>query len=293
MATRLFNGLILVVVGAVLLMNTSGYLPWSVWESALRYWPVLLVGLGLQVAAGRRFPGLALAVVAIMILAAMNPYAESWLGFEDSKHWSVELKPTTSRLEMSLEAPSLEVDVKGDSKLNASQPGLAVSVDLTWDRVEPSTTHDAGSETLRASIKSRANGNQAGRQSWNLALNPSLATSLNVSGGVSNLRIDMTSVCIDTLNVSSGVAKMDLTFGLSGRDTWVNVTGGVGNVSLDVPAAAGVKITLTGPLSLISDFSKQGLTKTGNYWATPGFDAATTKVILYMTCGPGKVELTR
>jgi len=40
-ATRLFNGLILVVVGAVLLMNTSGYLPWSVWESALRYWPAV------------------------------------------------------------------------------------------------------------------------------------------------------------------------------------------------------------------------------------------------------------
>ena len=297
MSRRLLNGLALVVVGAILLMNTTGYLPWSIWDATLNYWPVLLVGLGLQIALGRqRFPGLALAVLVILILPAMNPYTPRWLPSrhaEVSKQLSIELKPTISRLELSLQAPSLEIVARGDNSLNVSFPGTAVSAEIAWDRVEPEISSQEVSETLRTSIKSLAEGTEAGKQRWELALNPSLATSINVSGGVSNVTMDMTSVYVDNLNVASGVAKLDLTLGLSGKETRINVTGGVGNVTLNAPEAAGIKITLTGPLSFMSNFSKQGLVKTGNYWATPDFTAATTKVNLFMTCGAGKVNLRR
>ena len=293
MATRLLNGLVLVVVGAVLLMNTTGYLPWSVWESALRFWPALLVGLGLQVAVGRRFPGLALAALAILILAAMTPYSGGWISSDGNKNWSLELKPAIFRLELSLDAPSLELNVRGDGNLNVRQPALAASVDLEWDNVEPDTTNEEISETLRATIRPRVTGNRSGKQHWDVALNPSLATSMSVGGGVSDLSIDTTSMYLETLNVASGVAKINLTCGLSGKETRVNVTGGVGNITVNVPEAAGLKVTLTGPLSLISDYSKQGMVKTGNFWATPGFDGATTKVTVFVTCGAGRVDVSR
>ncbi len=294
MATRLFNGLVLVVIGAILLMNTTGYLPWSVWESALRFWPVLLIGLGLQIVASNRFPGLALAVVAILILAAMNPYAGENLGWRrGSKEWDIELEPATSKMDITLNAPSLELEIRGDSSLNARDRTLAASFDLSWDVVEPSTSYRSVSGTLRATVEPGSNPSRAGKQEWSLALNPSLATTLTIGGGVSNLRADLSAAAVDTINVQSGVAKVGLTFGLSGRNTTVNVTGGVGNVTLDVPEAAGVKITLTGPLAIVSDFAKQGLTKSGNTWTTPDFDSKTTKIILYMTCGAGKVDLDR
>ncbi|MGE5579349.1 MAG: LiaI-LiaF-like domain-containing protein [Bacillota bacterium] len=294
MATRLFNGLVLVVVGAILLMNTTGYLPWSVWESTLRFWPVILVGFGLQLLAGKRFPGLALAVVAILILAAMNPYAGESLSWRrGSKVWDLEMEPATSKLDISLNAPSLELDIRGDSSLNARDPALAASFDLSWDRVEPGTSSRSLSDTLRATVEPNANPSRSGRQEWSLALNPSLATSLTVGGGVSNLRADLSAASVDSINIQSGVAKVDLTLGLAGRDTTVNVTGGVGNVRLDVPEAAGLKITLTGPLAFVSDFADQGLTKSGNTWSTPDFDSKTTKIILCMTCGAGKVDLNR
>lgn len=293
MATRLFNGLVLVVVGAILLMNTTGYLPWGVWESALRFWPALLVGLGLQIAAGRRFPGLALAVLAVLILAAMNPYSGRWLTSEGSKQWSLELGPAISRLELSMDAPSMELDIRGDGNLNVRQPVLAAAVDMEWDDVEPNTTSETVSETLRASIRPRVEGSQSGKQHWDVALNPSLATSISVGGGVSNVSIDTTSLYLETLNVASGVAKVNLTCGLSGKQTRINVTGGVGNIIVKTPQAVGLKITLTGPLSLISDYSKQGLVKTGNYWATPDFDAASTQVSVFVTCGAGRVDVNR
>ncbi len=293
MATRLFNGLVLVLVGTILLMNTTGYLPWSVWESALRFWPALLVGLGLQIAVGKRFPGIALAVVVILILAAMNPYSGRWLQSQGSRNWSIELKPAVSRLELLLDAPSLELDISGDSSLAVRQPNLAASVDLSWDDIEPGTRSTEVGETLRASVRPAVERTESGKQRWDVTLNPSLTTAISVDGGVSNISIDTTSMYMESLNVASGVAKVDLVFGLSGKETQVNVTGGVGNVMVQVPSAAGLKVTVTGPISLVSDYSKEGLVKTGNYWATPGFADASTKVILSVSCGAGRVNVDR
>ncbi|MGB2983625.1 MAG: DUF5668 domain-containing protein [Candidatus Bipolaricaulia bacterium] len=41
--------LILVCVGAVLLLNTLGILPWRSWSEIGRYWPVLVIGFGLAI----------------------------------------------------------------------------------------------------------------------------------------------------------------------------------------------------------------------------------------------------
>lgn len=312
MASRLINGLVLVVVGAILLMNTTGYLPWAVWDAAWGYWPILLIGLGLQVAFTRwRFPGVALAMVVILILAAMNPYTgsnpfiewnrrilkiPSFRPIESSRDWSVPLRPSVSRLDLQLEAPSLNVEARGDASLNASPSELAVSGKLSWNRVEPRATVAAGGaeDTVKAALTSPAPlDTDGGTQTWVLALNPSLATSMDVSGGVTNLTLDMSSAFLESLNVNAGISKLNLTLGLTGKETRISVTGGVGNLTLQVPQAAGIKIDLRSPLTLTNDFAQQGLSKAGSEWVTPDYEGSNTKVFLTITCGTGKVTLQR
>ncbi|MBI3449107.1 MAG: hypothetical protein HY049_09350 [Acidobacteria bacterium] len=41
-------GVFLVVTGAILLMNTTGRLSWGVWADLLRFWPVLLISMGVR-----------------------------------------------------------------------------------------------------------------------------------------------------------------------------------------------------------------------------------------------------
>jgi hypothetical protein len=47
--SRVFEGLGTVVLGAVLLGNTSGYVSWTVWLTFLTLWPVLLIALGASI----------------------------------------------------------------------------------------------------------------------------------------------------------------------------------------------------------------------------------------------------
>jgi len=274
-------------------MNTTGYLPWSVWESALRFWPVAIIGLGLQIASGKKIPGLAIAVVVMMILAAMNPYTGEWIRSEGQREWAVDLKDATSKLELNLEAPSLELDASGDPKLNAGKPGLALTAGLEWDDTEPQTRAESGGATTKAYISAPSTGSSNSKQYWDLSLNPSLATTLKVNAAVSVIRANMASVYLDSMDISSGVAKLDLSMGLSGRETNINVSGGVATVTLTVPSAVGLKIHLTGPLTVSSDFAAQGLTKSGDVWVTQGFDAATTKVTLSVSSGAGKIDVKR
>lgn len=309
MVSRLLNGLTLVVIGIILLMNTTGSLPWDVWGAALTYWPVLLIGLGVQIALSRwKIPGLSLAIIAILILGAMNPYANngvfqrSWqfrlfptMQLEVSeKDWSLDLEPAVSKLELNCEAPGMDVEVAGLPDLNDIDPPGALQGKLRWDKYGPVVTEVSSGDTLKATLKSSVpvDTSQAGTQEWVLAVNSSLTTRLNLTGGVANLKLDASRLYVENVVLSAGVTSLDLNLGLSGKKTGVLVTGGVGNVKVVVPASAGVRIDISGGL-ISRDFSKQGLEKSGDVWITPGYDSATTKLDLTVSCGVGKVSLIR
>lgn len=42
-------GLIVIAVGVVLLLNNLGIVPWSYWQEAWKYWPVLVILAGLSI----------------------------------------------------------------------------------------------------------------------------------------------------------------------------------------------------------------------------------------------------
>jgi hypothetical protein len=47
--SRVFEGLGTVLVGMVLLGNTTGFVSWTVWLTFLTLWPVLLIALGISI----------------------------------------------------------------------------------------------------------------------------------------------------------------------------------------------------------------------------------------------------
>ncbi|MGI6662866.1 MAG: LiaF domain-containing protein [Bacillota bacterium] len=312
MASRLLNGLVLVVVGAILLMNTSGYLPWSVWDAAVSFWPFLVIGLGLQLVFSKwKVPWFAIAIVVILILGAMFPnhglrgpiwrsdgirweFRVPWKPMEHTEDYSVPLGPTISRLKMELGAPSLELEARGDSGLNNVAMPVLMTGSLSWDRHEPSKSwEEAGGET-RVSIRAPdRTGVDAGKQTWDITLNPSIATSIKVTGGVANVSLDCRSVDLGDLNISAGVVDLDLEFGLSGKETRVMISGGAATVDVTVPRAAGLRVSISSPLTITHDLGAQGMTRSGNAWVTPDYESASTKIDLVVSCGAGKIKVSR
>ncbi len=308
---RLVAGLVVVVVGALLLMNTTGYLPWTVWDAVLSFWPLLVIGLGVQIIFARyRFPGVAVAFLIILIVAAMNPYPTSpgvrlpqWF-----HHWLFIPQPTKSfqtyapdlpegvaALDLSLSAPSVVLDIKEDEALS----GTLLKAELGWDRVKPRFRLAEGSDGNRASVSITAEsgatsrGRDEGRQEWTLALNPSLPTNLRITGGVASLSLDASPSAIEGLYVTAGVSRLELSFGFCEGSSEVTVQGGVSDIRLTVPDGLGVRVLVSNPVFGTGDLVKQGLLREGDAWQTEGYEGARAKVLVNIDCGTGKIGLVR
>jgi len=77
--------IIIIVLGVLLLLNTTGVVPWEAWESLWRFWPVLLIVWGVGIVFGRGSPigrAVVLALLALFIVFAVSNIAsDSWWGW--------------------------------------------------------------------------------------------------------------------------------------------------------------------------------------------------------------------
>lgn len=81
-------GFLFIFAGLILLLNTLEILPWALWESLLKVWPVLIILLGIKIALGTnqisRFILTLLSLVIfgslfLFVLLQYAPHLVSWL----------------------------------------------------------------------------------------------------------------------------------------------------------------------------------------------------------------------
>lgn len=81
------GAIILVVIGVLFLLNNFGVLPWTLWFTLWRFWPIFLVLLGLRLLIDNKknpnlYPTLALLIVLLVLLlsiATVNSNLNSWV----------------------------------------------------------------------------------------------------------------------------------------------------------------------------------------------------------------------
>lgn len=82
------GAVILIFAGVVFLLNNFNIIPWGFWESLIRYWPLLLILMGLRLLLGNNWKSnllltllgtLFLLLFLLVYLSAFNPPFETWL----------------------------------------------------------------------------------------------------------------------------------------------------------------------------------------------------------------------
>ncbi len=100
---RIRNGAILISAGVVLLFNTTGQLPWSVWLDIFSLWPVALIAIGIELLLKRTFLSFVTILSPLLFFAAILGPAFLWESdlrdiyrASRSYHWSQELDSTVT-----------------------------------------------------------------------------------------------------------------------------------------------------------------------------------------------------
>ncbi len=284
-----FLALILIGVGVIWLLGQFNILSGASFAVLARFWPLILVAIGVNLLIGRGRPQLSLligivTVALFLVLMLIGPsvglaqtpeveeaqYNYPLTGVE-SANINLDLSVAETTISASTDSNNLiDADLRyvGDVRFETSGEGrrdvrlwTEGSLSTTgFFNFWPFTTED---QDLR----------------WNIRLSPNVPLTLDINGGVGNNNFDLSGLNITSLDINGGVgethialpatdaaytASIDNGVGrtevivASGAALTLNIKGGVGEVMIDIPEGAPVRLEATQGLGGV-DLSGAGL----------------------------------
>ena len=292
----LFWPIILIGVGLILLLNTTGVLPGSPWAVIWQFWPVLLIVVGVDILFGRSPAGrilsaiLALLVIAGAIALMISP-TPGFLGLRIGG----ELKTTHVEYPVgNIQAADVRVRFStGQNELHALTDSTSlIQADLRHYGELDVSYRESGS---RADLEIGAEGEfsvgifQSSGEEWNVGLNPGVVYDLDLSLGVGESRIDLSRLALSGGKIDVGVGQARVTLPDSGRFT-LRVNGGVGSLRITVPREIALRAEVSTGLGSFNNNSR--LRPVGdNVYEAEDFARADNRITLIVNVGVGSVTI--
>jgi hypothetical protein len=286
--------LILILLGILLLLHNFGLVDWNVWVAIARFWPLILIALGLELILGRG--SISRSIVIIIVLAIIFGLA--------LRHPTARGAITRTRVEKPLSgATSAEIEIHmgvgalylsslpDSSDLINGTVDTAVGEWLTQDfnitANKARLVLDTENRDFFAHFNFFGLGAQPARK-WDLSLNESIPVSLDIRTGVGEARIDLERVLATDVKVSTGVGKTDLTLPATGHSR-VTLSGGIGETIIHVPRGVAARIRTTTGIGSVQVYGNY--TRVNNEYISPDFNTAENRVDLEVKGGIGSIRI--
>jgi hypothetical protein len=256
----LFWGGLLVIVGVLFLLANLGFLDNLNWDVV---WPVLLIGLGVWLIAGRIGPGGA---------AADVDSAEPREGLERAK------------LEVAVGAARIEVR-------SASLDDQLYRIHIEHAGAPPDVRLDRATGTVRVSQRVDLFMG-ARRLHVDAKVTDAIPWEVSCSTGAIRGDFDLSTTTLTGFSCRTGASRIDLALGAPKGAVPVRVEGGALTVNINRPAGAAVQVQASGgAVQLHADgYRQDGLgTRT---WKSDGYDAASDRYDVSVSGGALNVDVS-
>lgn len=302
---RLLNGLLFIAAGTLLLANTMGFLPWGFWLDVARFWPVILVLIGILVILRQRVPGLlVLVMIALIVLNVTRlpleiiagsggrrfvfpPGSEEDYRFESGTadlSQEIEAGIESTDVTLSLGAGNIEVTGGATNLLDASLDYIGDVPQMIYNR-----SGNKASVTLKGGLAGRRGG-QSPR--WLVRLNESMPVSLSIDAGAGRVNMDFSTVRLASLDMDMGAGEFRIKFGDHGSRTDVSIDTGASNIVLVVPKEVGLRVKVSSAASG-GNLSSSGLKKTNGYWVSDNYGSTKSTVEARISSAVARLTVER
>ncbi|HEX7587428.1 MAG TPA: DUF5668 domain-containing protein [Anaerolineae bacterium] len=291
----LIGPLILITLGVLFLLANFGMLPLSFWEIAARFWPLVLILVGLELVFGRRSAIGALVVVVL------------WLALVGGVVWLASagggVLPSAPLITETLSEPlgdiksaTINLDI-GVATTNVIALGAEAS-----DLMKGTFAHSSGIRIAK-SYNVAANEGRLGLKGegadialfdfrnsrWDIGLNPGLPLVLNVNGGVGRVELDLSGLNVTAINLDAGVGTIAATTPSKGVTT-LRVNGGVGNATITVPNGVSARIHVNSGLGAIR-VNETRFPKAADGYQSSDYGSSANKIDIAVDGGVGSVDI--
>lgn len=255
---------ILVALGIIFLLNNFGYLPWEIWGTIWRFWPVVLIIVGLEILFQKTSSGKFLILIAFLVFV-LPLLLSGVLPKELSGKETLEISQKLGTLVMG----NLEVNLPtGDLTIepSASFSAQLVEGEITYNRVTGAPQVDFIEDEGRGNFKLKA-GNLGG--SVRLKANPNVPINLNLSSGASRVNLNLENLQIPELKLETGASKVTINFSKTGP-TKAEIVGKAAAIEIKIPKELEVKIHPESS-ALNLDLDKDRFKKNGDSYYSEGY----------------------
>lgn len=319
-------GFIFIFVGGVFLLNSLNVLTvsWSFFGNLFRFWPIILVLIGLNILIGKsslgRYIGTIISViivglVLIFTLFFSTPQLTNF--FNDKIPWWSNvnifqagelLKKTETVAEEDYEdqvitSRNMTIDI-GISEFTISddvdnEDYFAVSSQYYDNFGVPKFTHDLNNNILDLNFTTESQSVfNFGSYTWEKVKydftfgKTSVPTNFEIDLGTGSGEVDFQKLNVNNFKTEVGTGSIEIQFGEQAVPTGkIESKVGTGKTVIELPEELGLKITHEIGIGSITVDGKD-VDKNGTYY-TEGYDQANQKVELDLKVGTGSIEIVR
>jgi len=261
--SNLFWGLVILLVGAMLLLNNLNILKWNVWNF---FWPVLLVLLGLWFLLGPRWGRKSMDTIQSTIPLQNDTSAE--ITFH---HGGGHLEVNSSARPGELINGWFTGGVSSEIHRNAGFTDLQLNTPSEVPFEGPWSMGSHGFE-------------------WVVGLTPEIPLKLFFKTGASESTLDLSGLKVTNLTLETGASSNEITLPAAAGLTEAKIKSGVASVKIHIPAGVGARIHVQSGLSGLHIDSSRFI-HNGEDYVSKDFDTVLNKVDLSIETGVGSVDI--
>jgi predicted membrane protein len=286
---RFIFALLLILAGVTALMVNLGYGSWDMASQIGKFWPALLIIIGLGIFWGRQIPHwLAIILTAVIVVAVIALFSWAPAQPKSERQQSV----TVSRQSYSgVNSAQLNLDLGGGKLTVGTGTDQWLTGSCTSTRMADQVTKEGDRLSITLSNPDHLVwGPDLGNIGWDLQLSPDLFWDLKLNTGAIDGHLDLTNLMLQNLDIKTGAGNLTIKLG-NRTDTRIKVNAGASNLQFQVPEDVGVKAHITSALanSNIDGVNQQGNTE----YTSPNYEKAKTHLDLTVSMGASSLNLNR
>ena len=278
---------LLIALGVVLLLQTTGVLPWQLWGDIWRWWPVLIIALGINIAFGGRMTWLAGALVAIALIAAV---AVGLVVFSNQSDFGIETVQTLREPLRDVQRVDVTIGLgAGDLVVSALSPDSLSLVEgelRGWGaEADTAVIRSNGRAELRLSTGGSGFDFFGGNQHrWDVRLSPLPRASIDVDAGASGLLLDLRDMNVSDVSIDGGAADIEILAPMDAGHVNIDIDVGAASIVVIIPDHVGARIDADAGIADL-DIDEARFPRTGDVYLSRDFETSADRIDLEIDAG--------
>ncbi len=289
--------ILLIALGLIFLSQTMGFVPWDVWGRLWRFWPVILILIGLDIIVGRRtalgkylMGVIAIAAIAgILLIATLSPFAVPNYGLPHLVTHNVETELGTvesATIRLSTGAADFELsELERESHLLA---GGAIRSNR-FIKQEFHRGERDGLLELHSSGEGLFGGSTVLSDEWDMMVTQKIPLNIELNFGATDAKLDMSSLSVTRFSVGAGASTIDLVVPRIGH-TQGSISTGAAEINIEIPEGVAASIRIEGGLNDI-DVDLARFPKVGDRYVSPDYESADNRIDLRIDSGVSSISI--